>query len=182
MQCFLAESKDPSASSTMVLTSRKITINLDGAVRQTKKQILLDLKQRKGNHAHICSNVQTVGVTTKLTQICVCSKGIDSTRISNRRSMLRSVKTGSSRFTLWRVANFNNNHTKPQNLLAKCLKELTHHQHHSWDSKSSRYHLHPRTSLVQNPQNPQLIKLQRQSSNGNNTSSQLAVVHQNTFR
>jgi len=28
---FLVESKDPSASSAMVLTSQKITINLDGA-------------------------------------------------------------------------------------------------------------------------------------------------------
>jgi len=57
MQCFLAEFKDLSASSAMVLTSWKITMNLDGAARQMKKQILLNLKQRKGNHAHIHSNV-----------------------------------------------------------------------------------------------------------------------------
>ena len=179
---FLTESKDPSMSSAMVLTSWKITVNLDGAARQMKKQILLDLKQRKGNHAHICSNVRTVRATTKPTQIYVHSGDIDSTGSGNRRSMLRSVKTGSSWFALQGVANLNNDHTKPQNLLTKCLKELTHCQHHSQDSKPIRYHLHPRIFLVWNPQNTQLIKLQRWSSNRNNTSSQLAVVCQNFFR
>jgi len=166
----------------MVLTSQKITMNLDSAVRWTKKQILLDSKQRKRNYAHIHSNVRTVRATIKPTQICVRSGGIDSTRSGNRRSMLRSMKTGSSWFTLWGAVNLNNDHTKPQNLLAKCLKELTHRQHHPWDSKPIWYHLHSRTSLVWNPQNPQLIKLWRWSSNVNNTSLQLAAVRQNSFR
>jgi len=57
MQCFPAESKDLSVSSTMVLTSQEITKNLNGATKQMKKQILLDLKQKKENLAHICSNI-----------------------------------------------------------------------------------------------------------------------------
>jgi len=97
----------------MVLTSWKITVNLDSAARRMKKQILLDSKQRKRNHAYICSNVQTVMVTTKLTQIYVHSGGIDSIRSGNRRSMLRSVKTGSSRFALWGAVSLKNDHTKP---------------------------------------------------------------------
>jgi len=113
MWCFLAESKNPSALSAMVLTSWKITVNLDSAARRMKKQILLDSKQRKRNHAYICSNVQTVMVTTKLTQIYVHSGGIDSIRSGNRRSMLRSVKTGSSRFALWEAVSLKNDHTKP---------------------------------------------------------------------
>ena len=150
--------------------------------RQMKKQVHLNLKQRKGNHAHIHSNVWTVGVTTKPTQICVHSRGIDSIRSGNKRSMPRSVKTGSSWFTLWGAANLNNDHTKPQNLLEKYPKELIHCQYYSWDLKPIQCHLHPRTFLVWNLQNPQLIKLQRQSSNRNNTSSKLAVVCQNSFR
>ena len=100
IQHFLAGSKDLSVSNAMVLTSWKITANLDGAIKWMKNQILNDLKQRKRNHAHICSNAWIAGVTTKLTQICVCSKGIDSIRSGNRRSMPRSMKTGSNQFTL----------------------------------------------------------------------------------
>jgi len=57
MQHSLAEYKVPSVSSAMVLTNQKIIVNLDGAVRQMKKQTLFDLKQRKGNYVHIRSNV-----------------------------------------------------------------------------------------------------------------------------
>jgi len=57
MQHFLAEYKDLSASSVMVSTNQKTITNLDGVARQTKKQTPLNLKQRKGNHAHTYSNV-----------------------------------------------------------------------------------------------------------------------------
>jgi len=80
----------------MVFTSQKITTNLDGAVKQAKNQILYDSKQRKGNHAHTHSNARIAGATTKPTQICVCSGGIDSIRSGSRRSMPRSMKTGSN--------------------------------------------------------------------------------------
>ena len=96
MQHSLAEYKDLSASNTMVLTNWKTIANLDGIARRMKKQTPLDLKQRKGNHVHTCSNVRTVGETTKLTQINVHSGGIGLTKSGNRRNMLRSIKTGSS--------------------------------------------------------------------------------------
>ena len=89
-----------------------------------KKQTPLDLKQRKENHAHTCSSVQTVGETTKPTQISVHSGGIDSTENGSRRNTPRSMKTGSSQFALWGVVKFNND-------FAKCLKKFTHHQHHT---------------------------------------------------
>ena len=121
---FPTESKGLSALSAMVLTNQKITENLNGAAKQTKKQILLDLKQRKENLAHIYLNVWTVGETIKLTQICVCSRDIDSTRSDNRRNIPRSMKTGSSQFALQEAVNLNNDYKRPQNLLAKHLKEL----------------------------------------------------------
>ena len=131
MQHSLAEYKDLSASNAIVLTNQKTIVNLDGIVRQMKKQTPLNLKQRKWNHVNTCSNIQTVRETTKLTQINVCSGGIGSTKSGNRRNMLRSMKTGSGQFTPWEVSNFNNDFTKPQNIFAKCLKEFTHYQHHT---------------------------------------------------
>ena len=151
MRHFPAESKNLNVSSAMVLTSWKITKNLDGAVKQMKKQTLLNSKQKKENLAHIHSNVWTVRATIKPTQIYVCSRGINLTRSSNRRSMPRSMKTGSSQFTLWKAVNLNNDYKRPQNLLAKHPKELINCQHYSWDSKPIWYYLHPRISLVQNP-------------------------------
>jgi len=99
MQHSLAEYKDLSVSNAMVLTNHKTIVNLDGAARQMKKQTPLNLKQRKWNHVHTCSNIQTVRETTKLTQINVRSRGIGSTKSGNRRNTLRSMKIGSSQFT-----------------------------------------------------------------------------------
>ena len=147
----LAEYKDLSVSNAMVLTNQKTIPNLDGTARQMKKQTPLDLKQKKGNCVHTCSNIWTVGETTKPTQINVHSGDISSTKSGNRRNTLRFMKTESSQFAPWGVSNFNNDFTKPQNIFAKCLKEFTHCQHHTWDSNSIWYHLNLGTSLVQNP-------------------------------
>ena len=146
----LAEYKDLSVSNATVLTNQKTIVNLGGVARQMKKQTLLDSKQRKENHAHTCSSVQTVGETTKLTQISVRSGGIDSIENGSRKNTPRSMKTGSSQFALWGVVKFNNDFAKPQNIFAKCLKEFTHHQHHTWDLNSIQHHFHSRTSLVWN--------------------------------
>jgi len=132
----------------MVLTNWKIIVNLDGITRQMKKQTPLNSKQRKGNHAHTHSNVQTVREITKLTQINVHSGGINSTGNGSRKNMLRSMKTGSNQFALWGVVNVKNDFTKPQNIFAKCPKKFTHHQCHTQDSKAIQYHPHPETSLV----------------------------------
>ena len=96
----LAEYKDLSTSSTTVLTNQKTIINLDDVARWTKKQIPIDLKQRKGNCAHTHSNVRTVREITKPTQINVHSEGINSIENSSRRNTLRSMKTGSNQFAL----------------------------------------------------------------------------------
>jgi len=96
MLCFCAKYKDLSVSNVTVPTSQKITMNLDGVARQTKKQTHPDLKQRKGSHALIHSNARTAKVITKLIPICIHSGDIDSTRSGNKRNMLRSMKTGSS--------------------------------------------------------------------------------------
>ena len=111
-----------STSNATVLTNRKTITNSGGIAKQMKKQTPLNLKQRKENHAHTCSSVQTVRETTKLTQISIHSGGIGSTENGNKRNILRSMKTGSSQFALWGVVNFNNDFAKPQNIFTKCLK------------------------------------------------------------
>jgi len=107
------ESKDPSASNTIVLTSQKTIANLDGAVKWTQKQTLCDLKQREGSCVHTLSNALIAGVITKPTQIYVHSGGIGLTGSSTRRNMLSSVKTGSNCFVqLWTVS-LNNDYQRP---------------------------------------------------------------------
>ena len=146
--CFYAKYKDLSVSNVTVPTSQKITVNLGGAARQTKNQTHPDLKQRKGSHALIHSNVQIAEVIIKPIPICIYSGDIDSIESGNKRNMLRSMKTGSSRFVLWRTANLNNDCTKSQSIFTKCLEKLPYYQYHSWDSKPIWHHLHSRTSLV----------------------------------
>ena len=145
---FCVKYKDLSALNVMVPTSQKITANLGGAARRMKNLIHSNLKWRKRNHALIHSNAQTVEVITKLIPICVHSGDIDSTESGNKRNTLRSMKTGSSQFILWGMANLNNNCTKSQSIFTKCSEKLPYHQYHSWDSKSIQHHLHPRTPLV----------------------------------
>ena len=131
MQLSLAESRDPSASNAMAPTNQKITTNSDGVVRWMKRQTPLNSRQRRENHIHTRSSAQTVGRTTKPIQTNVSFEGTDSTESSSKRNTLRSVKTRSSQFVLWRVANTNNDSTKTQNILTKCLQELSHHQYHT---------------------------------------------------
>jgi len=133
MRYSLAEYKDLSVSNATVLTSWKTIMNLGGVARQTRKQILLDLRQRRVNHVCTHSSVQIVRGTTKLTQISVYSGGIDSTESGSRRNIPRSMKTESNQFTPQRAAIVNNDSAKPQNIFAKCLKEFTHRQHHTRD-------------------------------------------------
>ena len=159
--CFHAKYKDLSVSNVTVPTSQKITVNLDGAARQTKNQTHPNLKQRKGSHALIHSNAQIAEVITKPIPICIYSGDIDSIESGNKRNMLRSMKIGSSQFVLWGIANLNNDCTKSQSIFTKCSEKLSYCQYYSWDSKPIWHHLHPRTPLVWNLQNSQLIKLQR---------------------
>ena len=67
IQLSCAEYKSPNASSVIALINWKIIMNLDNVVRQMKKQILLDLKQKKESYVFTHSNVQIVGEITKPT-------------------------------------------------------------------------------------------------------------------
>ena len=53
----------------MDLTNQKTIMNSDGVAKQTRRQILHILKQRKGSHTHIHSNAPIVGAITKQIQI-----------------------------------------------------------------------------------------------------------------
>ena len=108
-------------------TNWKITMNLDSVVRQMRRQTLLDSRWRRENHVCTCSSAQTVGRTTKLTQTNIPFGGTNSIESGSKRNTPRSVKTGSSQFVLWRATNTNNDSTKPQNILTKCLQEPSHY-------------------------------------------------------
>ena len=149
-QLFCAKYKDLDVLNAMVPTSLKTTANLGGIAKWTKSPTLYNLKQRKGSHVLTHSSVWTAKEITKLIPIYVCSGDIDSIGSGNKRSILRSMKTGPIWFVLWRTVNLNYDCEKSQNCFAKCLEKLPYCQHHSWDSKPVQHCLHPRTPLVRN--------------------------------
>ena len=59
-----------------------------------------NLKQRKECCALILLNVQTAEVIIKPISTCIHSRGIGSTKSSNKRNMLRSMKKGPNQFVL----------------------------------------------------------------------------------
>ena len=61
--------------------------------------------------------------TIKLTPINVSSGGTASIESGSKRSMLRSMKTGSNQFALWKVTRNNYDPMKPQDIFSKCLQE-----------------------------------------------------------
>ena len=56
-QLSLAGSKGRSVSNVMAPTNRRTTTNSDGIAKQTRKQILYDLKPRRENHVPTHSSV-----------------------------------------------------------------------------------------------------------------------------
>jgi len=72
IQCSLVGSKNQSASSVMVITNQRTTINSVGIVKPMKRQTYLALKLKKANLACIPSNAPIAKETIKWTQIHVC--------------------------------------------------------------------------------------------------------------
>ena len=121
-----AKYKDQNMSSTMAPINGRTNVNLDGVVRRMKNQTLLNLKQRKENHALTHSSIWIVREIIKLTLSSTPSRNIVSTENGNKRNTSRSMKTRSSPFALQGVPSFINDCSKSQSIFAKCLKELTH--------------------------------------------------------
>ena len=126
MWLFLAESKVSSALSVIISTNPKITVNSDGVTRLMRKQTLLVSRQRKVNHTYTLSSTLIVGGTTKSTPTNSLSGDTDSTENGNKRNMLRSVKTRSSRFTLQRAVNRKYDSEKPQDFFTKHSQNPSH--------------------------------------------------------
>ena len=124
-----AKYKNQNASSAMTPINQRTIMNSDGVVRQIKNRTLLDLKQRKENHALTCSSVRIVEENIKLTLSSAPSGNIISTGSGNKRNMSRSIKTGSNPFTLQEAPSFINDCSKSQSIFTKCLEELVHCQH-----------------------------------------------------
>jgi len=94
----------PNASNVTALTSPRTTMNLGGAVRLMRRQIHCASKQRRANTALTPSSTPIVGVTIKQIPTNVPSKDTTSIENGSRRSISRSVKTGSNLFALWKAA------------------------------------------------------------------------------
>jgi len=94
MQHCHAISREPNVSSRLALTRPRTTVNLHGVVKQTKRSILLVLRQKKVSSVHTCSSAQIVMRITKLTPICTYSESIDSIMSGISKSTMRFVKTG----------------------------------------------------------------------------------------
>ena len=72
IQRSLVGSKNQSASSVMVITNQRTTVNSVGIVKPMKRQTHLALKLKKANLARIPSNALIAEGTIKWTQIHVC--------------------------------------------------------------------------------------------------------------
>ena len=149
-----AKYKGQNASSAMAPINRRTIANSDGVVRQMKNWTLLDLKQRKENCAPTRSSVWIVEENIKLTLSSAPSGNIVSTENGNKRNTSRSMKTESNLFALQGAPSFISDCLKSQSIFAKCSKELAHCQRLTWDSNSIWHHIHPRTPMVRNTQNP----------------------------
>ena len=98
MQCSHAESKRLNMSSAMVLTNLNTIDTLSGTAKQTKKQILLNLKLRKANHTCTLLSAQTATAIIRQTQICVSSRSTDSIMNGITRNNKNFVKTEEPQF------------------------------------------------------------------------------------
>ena len=83
-------------SSTVVHIKPNTITSLGSVARQITKSILSNLKQRKVNHACMCSNVQTVVVITKQTLTNVHSGNIGLITNGTAENKPKFVKTGIS--------------------------------------------------------------------------------------
>ena len=99
-QLSLVGSKGQSASNVTGPTNWKTTMNLHGAVKQTRKQILHDSKPRRGNHVPTYSSVWTAEAIIKPILFNVHSENTVSIESCDKRNILRSMKIGSSQFAL----------------------------------------------------------------------------------
>ena len=181
-QHFCVESKMPNASNAMVLTNPITIENSVGIARQMPRSTRQDWNPRRVNHAPTHSNVLTVGVTTKLTPTNVHFGDTDSIGNNTRKSTPRSVKTDQNQFVLKKTALLPNDYQKPQNLLSKCLQELSHCQYNPRNTSLFRHHSNPRTTLVRNPKDSEYFELQRGTSHEHLLSSQLNLLHKNSFK
>ena len=84
----------------MALTSPRTTANLGSAVRLMRKQIHRTSKQKRVNPALTSPSAPIVGGTIKQIPTNVPSEDTISTENGSRRSISRSVKTGSNLFAL----------------------------------------------------------------------------------
>ena len=113
-------------SNIIAPTNRITTANSGGVAKQTKKQILHNLKSRRENYVPTHSSVRTVEATTKLILFDACSGNTVSIENGNKRNISRSMKIGLNQFALQEVANIKYDNTKSQSIFAKCSEKLTH--------------------------------------------------------
>ena len=145
---FHVGSKVQSASSVMDLTNWRTIVNSAGIPRPMKKLIHYTSKLKKTNYACTHSSVPIVEVNIRRTPQHVHFGGTISIESSTRRSILRSVKTGSNQFVWLGTGIFNNDLQQSKDLLPECPQKCVNCQHYPWDSLSLWYYLYPRPALV----------------------------------
>ena len=160
-------------SSVMAPTSRNTTESSVGAAKQMIKLTHLDSKLREANLALTRSNAPTVKEIIKPTPFNVHFGDIASTMSSISESILRSMKTGRNHSVPMRTPSPINDCEQNQNFLAKCSQEFTRPQHNTRNSEPVRYHSNPKTSVVGNSKNSQLLKLRRRTPHWNLSSPKL---------
>ena len=164
MLCFCVGFKEPDISNAMVCTSQNTIGNLVGAARPTTKSTHHNSRQKKENPAPTCSSARIVMATILLTLINTCFGATGSIGSGIRKNTMRSMKIGLNQSVLKWTTLYANDCWKSQDFFTKCPQELPTSQHSPRNTNTFRYHPNSRTSLVWNPQNPQLFELWRRST------------------
>ena len=130
IQLFHVEYKGLNASSVIDLTNQRITVNLAGIAKPTRRPTSLISKLKRASYALTHSNVLTAVASIKQTQPLVCSGKIGLIGTGTKRSTLRSVKTGSSQFIQSGMRTLKHDFWQFKNLFPKCPQKCLHRQHY----------------------------------------------------
>ena len=127
-------------------TSQNTIAILYGAAKWTTRSTCPVLKLRRRNYTPICSNIQIVEVTIKLTLISAYSENTSLIRTGITKNKLKSVKIGISWFTqLWVMLKYE--FKEYQNFFSKYLQKQSNYSYYPWNTFSIQHYIYPRAIL-----------------------------------
>ena len=127
-------------------TSENTITILHGATKQMTRSTCSTLKLRRENHASICSSVQIVEVTIKLTLTSAHSENTGSIGTGTTKNKSKFMKTGTNWFAQpW--ARLKHEFKEYQVFFLECSQEQSNHSYYSWNTFKIQHYIYSRTIL-----------------------------------